>query len=111
MTWTDKQLERIPEVYRDFLLALRPVVDSEDEGAALNISGIPAGQVFHFLRLNHGYEPREIDELYRNLAQQQLVERDKWGFYYPTDKGKALIRRLVRDQAPMDSRVPALPEL
>jgi hypothetical protein len=41
MSWTKAQIEQIPEVYRDFMLALKPVIDSRKCGAVLKITGIP----------------------------------------------------------------------
>src|SRR5436309_2245310 len=109
MQWSKEQLEKIPEVYQDFMLILRPVIDSRD--AVLKISGIPLGQVFSALRTKYQYEPQEVRELAQNLREGGLINQDDLGFLTPTGKGEALIRAIAGNQEPVPSRVPELPPL
>lgn len=78
-------------VYRDFLLALREMV--ETEGRTLRVSGIPAGMISYALRMQG--HPYNADEIGRKLQEAELVVRDDAGFYLPTERGKRVIRELL----------------
>jgi hypothetical protein len=102
-TWTQQELDQIPRVYRDFLLALRPVLDFED--GPLKITGIPRGRIQSLLTMKgHHFE---FDALASELEAADLVRHDRLGFYVPTAKGASLIRALFGPTEPAEA--PPLP--
>lgn len=104
-TWSLEQLDQIPDVYRDFLVSLRPILDSE--GMPMRIDGIPRGRVHSLMRmLGHPYE---FDEIADVLKEAGLVKEDRLGFFSPTDKGRRLIRQMIGDTKPTPA--PPLPPL
>jgi hypothetical protein len=109
MNWTKKQLDQVPEVYRDFMLILEPILDSKEPGRVLKVSGVHLGQIFNSLRLKYDYEPRAVREIADNLKKAGWIEEDEHGFVTPTAAGAGLIRALVRKREAVPSRVPPLP--
>lgn len=98
-TVTPEQIEQIPRVYRDFLLALKPVIDSES--MPVRISGIPRGRI-HSLLMMRGYDLDEgkFDYLIDELGGAGLIEQDRLGFFWPTGKGTRWIRALFGPTVP-----------
>ena len=94
---TPEQIEQLQPVYRHFLLALRPVVESRD--STLKVTGVPLGRIYSLLRM-HGdpYEPEVIGQA---LNTAGLVQEDRLGFYSPTAKGVYVIRALIGTPAPL----------
>jgi hypothetical protein len=108
MTWSNEQLEQIPEVYKDFMLALKPMIDSRDQ--ALHISGIPVGLVYSALARKYSeYDASQVKELLRNLRHQDFVDQDKFGFIVLRPKGEALIATLTQADQRKAKSVPPLP--
>src|ERR1700704_1690883 len=105
MSWTPEQIEQIPEVYRDFMLVLKPIPDSGQH--VLRSNGIPLSKVFNALRLKYQYEPEQVRTLADNLKKAGFIEEDDLGFFKPTGRGEALIGAIVGVQM----SVPALPDL
>lgn len=95
MALTRTQIEQIPEVYRDFLLALAPVVESKREGSVMQIAGVPFSHVFDFVVERHDYTLPQIRELAHNLRAKGYVTEDHFGFLSPTALGEDVIRALV----------------
>lgn len=110
MTWTPEQIEQIPDVYRDFLLALKPVVDSRQPEAVLKVTGIPYGRIFEYMRTRYGLEAHEIREVSDTLRKRDLVDEDKLGFLIPTGPGEQLIDALAEEREEAPSRVPPFPD-
>jgi len=111
MTWTPQQLEEIPEVYRDFMVVLKPVVDSRAPGVLLKITGIPFRMFVNVLSSRHDYDAEQVWQVAQRLKQQGLVDVDRWGFYTPTGKGEALIQALAGSGEAAPRPVPPLPQL
>lgn len=110
MRWTKAQLGTIPEVYRDFMAALGPVVYSF--GSALETTAVPLSRVYTSLRLRHRYEPEQVMEIAENLKRKGLVLVDRNGFVEPTLKGISLIRKLIGIEEPaVTVAVPPLPDI
>ena len=109
MTWTAEQIEKIPEVYRDFMLVLKPIPDSRDR--ALKFKRIALSKIFNALRLKYQYEPEQIGALADNLKRAGLVDLDGLGFVWPTEKGESLIEAIVAWQEPEPLTIPQLPDL
>jgi hypothetical protein len=111
MTWTLEKLETIPEVYRDFMMVLKPVIDSRDPGELLKITGIPFRMFIDALSYEHDYDSEQVWEVAQRLKQQGLVDVDRLGVYTPTNKGEALIQALAANGETTSRRVPPLPQL
>jgi hypothetical protein len=111
MTWTPEQIEQIPEPYRDFMLVLKAIPDSRQ--AVTQISGIPLGKVFNALAPKYEYAPRHIRALADQLGRAGLIEEDRLGFVWPTNKGEALIEAIAGTPEPeLDLiEIPELPNL
>jgi hypothetical protein len=110
MSLTKMQVERLPEVYRDFMLALAPVVESKREGSVMKIGGVPFNRVFEAVNRSHAYDLPQVRELAHNLKAKDYIQEDKFGFLSPTALGEDVIRVLI----PSISEpvvVPPLPDL
>ncbi len=84
MALSREQLEQVPEVYRDFMLVLKPVVDSKAPGVVLRINGIPFGMVYEALSTKYGYNTEQVRELAHNLRAGGWIEEDQLGFFTPS---------------------------
>jgi hypothetical protein len=111
MVWTKEKLEQIPEVYRDFMMILKPVVDSQKPGTILRITGIPFNMIYGKLADRYSYNPDQVLQLAKNLNQQEYIIQDELGFYQPTGKGEQLIQALAGEKEISGDPVPALPDL
>lgn len=110
MTLTRDQIEQIPEVYREFLLVLKPILDSR--GAVLKISGIPLGKVFNALAPKYGYTPSHVLALAGELQKNGLINPvDTLGFVTPTPKGEDLIAAIAGAREPEPINIPRFPSL
>jgi hypothetical protein len=109
MTWNPEELEKIPAVYRDFLLALKPIIDSRN--SAVRIAGIPIGHLYSAIAFRHGYDLAQVTALARNLVSEGYVEMDKLGFYKPTGKGEDLILAIAGEPLPENANIPPFPKL
>ncbi|MGH7172330.1 MAG: hypothetical protein ACRELF_06860 [Gemmataceae bacterium] len=109
MTWTAEKLEQIPEVYRDFMIVLKPVLDSKAPGRVLRINGIHFGMVYETLSNQHGYDVEQVREVAHNLRRQGWIEEDNLGFFTPTAKGEDLIAALSGAANGQGKTVPPLP--
>jgi hypothetical protein len=109
MTWTLEQLDQIPEVYRDFLIVLKPVLDSKAPGIVLRINGIPFGMIYHALSNKHGYDVEQVRQVAQNLRRAGWIDEDQLGFFTPTATGEDLIRALSGTGSAVGQRVPPLP--
>ncbi|HTU93807.1 MAG TPA: hypothetical protein VMF69_27250 [Gemmataceae bacterium] len=109
MTWTPEQLEQIPEVYRDFMVVLKPVLDSKAPGRVLRINGIPFGMVYEALSNRYDYDIEQVRQLAHNLCREGWIEEDNLGFFTPTAKGEDLIRALSGSEDGVRKTVPPLP--
>jgi hypothetical protein len=89
MTWTREQLEQIPEVYRHFMLALKPVIDSRDK--VLQITAVPFGDVWEVLSWRHEYGREQIRQIADRLKEKGWVEETPWHSFFPTPVGEELI--------------------
>jgi len=111
MTWTPEKLDTIPEVYRDFMMTLKPVLDSRDPRVVLRFTGIPFGQIYNGLTTRHDYEVEQVRELARNLEQAGFVQEDRLGFFTPTEAGEELIKAMAAEEEAGRARVPPFPKL
>jgi hypothetical protein len=112
MTFTKEKIDSIHPVYRDFLLALKPVIDTRKRGAVIQVGAVHYGQILDSLRSDYGqYNSDEIAQVARELKARGLVEEDKFGFFRPTDKGELLIEALAGEQEPALSTIPPFPDL
>ena len=109
MTWTVERLEQIPEVYRDFMLVLKPVVDSKVPGVVLRINGIHFGTIYETLSSRHGYDMEQVRQLAHNLRAAGWINEDNLGFFTPTATGETVIRALGGAGSAVKLRVPPLP--
>lgn len=109
MTWTSEQLGQIPEVYRDFMIALKPILDSKAPGRVLQIHGVHFGMVYEALSNKYGYDLEQVRELAHNLRRDGWIEEDHLGFFTPTAKGEDLIRALSGSENGEEKSVPPLP--
>lgn len=109
MPWTREQIEQIPEVYRDFMVTLWPIIRSRQD--VLRINGIPLGRVLTALSTRYDYNPEQIRKIADNLEAGGWVAEDKFGFFTPTAKGETLIKQLMNDQEVSAVEVPPLPKL
>jgi hypothetical protein len=91
MAWTKEKLVQFPAPYRDFLLMLKPVVDSRNPGTVLRITGIPFGRIYGALFEEYDYGPEQVQELADNLRRARYIDMDSLGFVVPTLEGEALI--------------------
>jgi hypothetical protein len=95
MEWSNDKLARIPQPYRDFMLALKPVIDTRKPGTALRITGIPFGRIYGVLSEVYSYTPEQVRQLADNLSQAGYVREDSLGFFTPTGPGEALLLALA----------------
>jgi hypothetical protein len=110
MALTKEQVERLPPVYRDFLLALASVVESKREGAVVRIAGVPFSHVFDAVNKLHGYDLPQVRQLADNLRVQNYITEDRFGFLSPTARGEEVIRALL-PSVTEPVLVPPLPDL
>lgn len=109
MLFTKAQLDRVPDIYRDFMLTLSPIIRSRDE--VLRINGIPLGRIFTALVTKYQYTPEQIRKIADNLVGEGWVAEDKLGFFSPTAKGEDILRAILDAQEPEPVDVPPLPKL
>ena len=109
MVWTNEKIRQLPEVYRDFMLILKPVIDSRKPGTMLRITGIPFGMFVDYLTAKHEYNAERVRRLADNLRRDDYVVEDKFGFFQPTGKGEGLILALAGSES--TDEVPPLPTL
>ena len=110
MTWTLEKLETIPEVYRDFMMTLKPVIDTRAPEAVLKITGVPFRMILDALSYRHDYDSGQVREVARNLERRRLVQVDALGFFTPTAEGEELIEALAGAAEAVEQRVPPLPD-
>ena len=108
MTWTPERLGQIPEVYRDFMTVLRPILETRDPRAVLKIEGIPFGTIYSALTTRYDYDADQVRELADNLKRGGYIEEDQFGFFTPTSKGEDLIRAVTGGEV-LTQQVPPLP--
>jgi hypothetical protein len=111
MTWTLEKLETIPEVYRDFMMILKPVVDSRAKDIVMKFTGIPFGMVYDKFAARHGYGTEQIRQVAKALQLRGLIHEDEWSVFTPTEEGEQFIRALAGTRRPVRERVPPLPDL
>jgi hypothetical protein len=111
MTWTPEQLQQIPEVYRDFMIILKPVLDSKMPGRILRINAIHFSEVYEALSNRYGYDVEQACQVAHNLRRDGWIEEDNLGFFTPTAKGEDLIRALSGSENGVGKTVPPLPAL
>jgi hypothetical protein len=109
MVWTNEKIRQLPEVYRDFMLILKPVIDSRKPGTVLRITGIPFGMLVDYLTAKHEYDTAKVRRLADNLRRDEYIVEDTLGFFQPTGKGESLILALSGSES--DDEVPPLPSL
>lgn len=110
MTWTLEKLGTIPEVYRDFMMTLKPVIDTRAPEAVLKITGIPFDMVYDKLSVRHGYEIEQIRQVAKSLRQRDLIREDERGVFTPTEEGERFIRALAKSRRSVPLWVPPLPD-
>ncbi|HEX5271606.1 MAG TPA: hypothetical protein VFW33_14010 [Gemmataceae bacterium] len=108
MVWTQEKLAQIPAQYRDFLLMLKPVVNSRKPGTILHINAIAFNQIHGALFEQYDYGPEQARELADNLHRAGYIDMDSLGFVVPTPEGEALIEALAKEGTGNGS-VPPLP--
>lgn len=111
MALPQDKLEEIPEVYRDFLTVLKPVLDSKAPGVILRITAIPFGMIYNALSNKYAYDIEQVRRLAQNLRAQGFIEEDSLGFFTPTAKGEDLIQALNGMGGAVEKRVPPLPSI
>jgi hypothetical protein len=109
MTWTREQLEEIPEIYRDFMLTLKPILDTRDK--VLKINAVHIGETVGRLGMWYQYDDDQYREVLKELEREGLLTIDRHGFMVPTQKGEQLIRALSACEPPLRDLVPPLPKL
>jgi hypothetical protein len=110
MVWTHERILTIPEEYRDFMLTLKPILDSRRPGVILRTTAIPFGKIVGLLKSKYDYSSDEIRILADTLRQRGLVDEDTLGFFQPTGEGEAFITALIeQEQDEAASRVPPFP--
>ncbi len=116
MTWTSDEIEKIPEVYRDFLLLLR----QDDSAEARNwqpqsqtvVGWVSLASMFNALRLKYQYSPRQVRAVAENLKKAGLIEEKSDGYIRPTEKGHELAGALLEDGLRRElASVPPFPTL
>jgi hypothetical protein len=109
MVWTKDKLAQFPSPYRDFLLMLKPVIDSRKPGTLLRITGIPFGTLYGALFEEYDYGPEQVQALADNLRRARYIDMDALGFVVPTPEGEALIRAFAGETDAGNGKVPPLP--
>jgi len=108
VTWTKEQIEKIPEVYLDFMMALKPIIDTRRSVVA--VSAVPLGSVYNSLLTRYPYSPQEVRQIADNLKKAELIREDSLTFLTPTVKGEALINELAGSEDSPNG-VPPFPDL
>ena len=111
MSWTKDQIEQIPDVYRDFMRTLWPIIRSRDPEEVLKITGITLGSILDFLSDRYDYDAWQIRKIADNLKVGGWIKEDKWGFFKPTPRGEQLLRQLKEMEEQPSVDVPPLPKL
>jgi hypothetical protein len=109
MTWTREQLEEIPEIYRDFMLTLKPILDTRDR--VLKIHAVNLGETIGRLRMEYDYDSEQLLEVAQTLEREGFLTSDVRRFMVPTEKGERLIRALSACRQPLRDLIPPLPKL
>jgi hypothetical protein len=107
MSWTKEQIEKIPLIYQDTLLALEPILRSRE--SPLRINGIHASRLIG-LGERHGLTSEGMKQVLHNLESRSLIEIDKLGFVQPTANGEDLINAIQGSTAPPSEEVPPFPD-
>jgi hypothetical protein len=105
MALTDQNIKDLHPVYKDFMTALKPIIDSRTR--PFQIRGLPASQIYDASARKYGFSPEQFYEIAENLRKQGYIEVDKFGLIYPTGSGEALIGQLLPDDR-LPSSVPPL---
>ena len=111
MVWTKEKLVQFPEPYRDFMLMLKPVIDTRKPGTILRISAIPLGRHYGAFLEEYDYSPEQTQELAENLRGARYIDVDSLGFVVPTPEGEELIRAFAGEKETRNGLVPPLPAL
>jgi len=110
MGWTSEKLARIPEVYRDFMTVLQPVIDSRKPDVVLKMTAIPFGMIVSALSAKYPYDSEQVRAVADNLRRKGYVEEDHLGFFIPTGPGEELIHALRQEEAVVAAGIPPLPD-
>jgi hypothetical protein len=109
MTLTADQVERIPEVYRDFMLTLKRIVDTRSK--VLRIDGLQLGEILDYVDPTYRLGLAQVREVAENLKYDGWVEEDESGFFAPTPRGEELIAAIAARRGAIALRIPPLPKL
>src|SRR5262245_17190218 len=109
MTWTKSQLEQVPEVYRDFMTQLIPIIDSRQ--SPLRINGIPLARILDNLSTRYPYSSEGLRKVAHALQAQDLIRLDELGFVQPSAKGEDFINSLRGEPSLIEEEIPPLPAL
>jgi hypothetical protein len=107
--WTKEQIAQIPDVYRDFLLRLKPVLDSRQ--APVQIQAIPFSRIVGELGSRYAYSLGGFEKVEHVLEAEGYVTKDGLGFVRPTAKGEDLIQALAGVGDSAAEEVPPFPRL
>lgn len=108
MNVTPDYVNKLPDVYRDFMLVLARVPESRND--TVRVAGLPLGVIFDALRFaGHPFEPKQVREMGDMLKKANWIEEDEFGFYKPTGPGEQLID-VIKGTLP-STEIPALPSL
>lgn len=117
MPWppTSEQFEKIPQVYRDFMLVLSAQNEMMKGGrrespANVTMNRIALGKVFNALRFRYQYEPQQIVALAENLQSAGYISFVSETDVAPTPRGEELADAILLDREARLT-VPPLPEL
>jgi hypothetical protein len=94
---TKEQVDQLKPIDRDFMMVLRPVMDTREAKAALRITGIPFGMIYNAISTHHGCNIDQVRKLADNLRSKNYLTEDKFGFFVPTGTGEELIKSLAAD--------------
>ena len=109
MTWTHEKISQVPEVYRDFMVILKPILDSKRPEAILRITGIPFGRIASLLGAKYDYDAQAVRLIADNLRREDFVTEDTLGFFQPTAKGESFIAAVAHEEEKNVKSVPSLP--
>jgi hypothetical protein len=108
MAWTAEKVRQVPEIYRDFMTTLNPVVESRRGERVLKFYGFTLATIGELLLQKHDVDTDQVQELVENLQEKNLVAVDEHGFVAPTSEGEAFI--LALNEAMEGETVPPFPD-
>ena len=92
MAWTRNMIATVPTVYRDFMRALKPIIDRRDPEIVLKINGFQLSSIWEVISRRNDLDWDQVQKVASTLRREGLIEQDRYGFIKPTASGEEFIQ-------------------